>query len=134
MDWLQAQFPSSNVCWIAGFSFGSWIGMQLMMRRPEITGFISLSPPATTHDFTFLAPCPASGLIVQGSENEQVPAQRVQALVEKISKQKGVIIDVDMIEGANHFFSTHLDEAMASVASYLDRTDDGRNMPSDLQE
>ena len=20
MDWLQAQFPSSNVCWIAGFS------------------------------------------------------------------------------------------------------------------
>ena len=59
--------------------------------------------------------------------------QRVQALVEKISKQKGVIIDVDMIE-ANHFFSTHLDEAMASVASYLDCTDDGRNMPSDLQE
>jgi alpha/beta superfamily hydrolase len=58
----------------------------------------------------------------------------VRALVEKISKQKGVIIDVDMIEGANHFFSTHLDEAMASVASYLDRTDDGRNMPSDLQE
>ena len=56
MDWLQAQFPSSNVCWIAGFSFGSWIGMQLMMRRPEITGFISLSPPASTHDFTFLAP------------------------------------------------------------------------------
>ena len=44
------------------------------------------------------------------------------------------IIDVDMIEGANHFFSTHLDEAMASVASYLDRTDDGRNMPCNLEE
>ena len=134
MDWLQAQFPSSNVCWIAGFSFGSWIGMQLMMRRPEITGFISLSPPASTHDFTFLAPCPASGLIVQGSENEQVPAQRVQALVEKISKQKGVVIDVDMIDGANHFFSTHLDEAMVAVTRYLDRTDNGRDMPSDLPD
>ena len=81
--------------------------MQLMMRRPEITGFISLSPPATTHDFTFLAPCPASGLIVQGNENEQVPAQRVQALVEKISKQKGVIINIDLINGANHFFSAN---------------------------
>jgi alpha/beta superfamily hydrolase len=108
--------------------------MQLMMRRPEITGFISLSPPASTHDFTFLAPCPASGLIVQGSENEQVPAQRVQALVEKISKQKGVVIDVDMIDGSNHFFSTHLDEAMVAVTRYLDRTDDGRDMPSDLPD
>ncbi len=132
MDWLQAQFPASSVCWIAGFSFGAWIGMQLMMRRPEITGFISLSPPAGTHDFTFLAPCPASGLIVQGSANEQVPSARVETLVEKISKQKGVTIDVDLIDGANHFFSTHLDEAMDSVAGYLDRTNDGRNMPSSL--
>ena len=97
---------------------------------------MSLSPALVSFSisFTFLAPCPASGLIVQGSENEQVPAQRVQALVEKISKQKGVIIDIDLINGANHFFSTHLDEAMESVTRYLDRTDDGRNMPSDLKE
>ena len=38
MDWLQSQKPASSQCWIAGFSFGSWIGMQLMMRRPEIQG------------------------------------------------------------------------------------------------
>ena len=120
MDWLQSQFPASSNCWIAGFSFGSWIGMQLMMRRPEITGFISVSPPAATHDFAFLAPCPASGLIVQGGANEQVPPHRVSALVEKISKQKGVQIDVSVIEGANHFFSAHLDEAIASVNQYLD--------------
>ena len=53
--------------------------MQLMMRRPEITGFISLSPPASTHDFTFLA-LSASGLIIQGGDNELVPAVRVEAL------------------------------------------------------
>ena len=129
MDWLQSQHPGSNVCWIAGFSFGSWIGMQLMMRRPEITGFISLSPPAATHDFTFLAPCPASGLIIQGTQNEQVPHSRVEALVEKISKQKGISIDINLIDGANHFFSTHLDEAMASLDSYLTKTENGARMP-----
>jgi alpha/beta superfamily hydrolase len=122
------------VCWISGFSFGSWIAMQLMMRRPEITGFISLSPPASTHDFTFLAPCPASGLIIQGAENEAVPPSRVQLLVDKISKQKGVTIDIDTIDGANNFFSTHLDEAMQSVSAYLNRTDNGRNMPSSILE
>jgi len=120
MDWLQSQFPASSSCWIAGFSFGSWIGMQLMMRRPEITGFISVSPPAATHDFAFLAPCPASGLIVQGGANEQVTPERVDTLVEKISKQKGVKIDVSVIDGANHFFSAHLDEAMDSINQYLD--------------
>ena len=108
--------------------------MQLMMRRPEITGFISLSPPAATHDFTFLAPCPASGLIIQGAENETVPPSRVRALVDKISKQKGVTIDIDTIKGANNFFSTHLDEAMQSVANYLDRTDNGQNMPNSIPD
>ena len=65
-----------------------------------------------------------------GGANELVPATRVEALVEKISKQKGVTIDIDTIDGANHFFSTHLDEAMGCISAYLDRTDDGRKMPN----
>ena len=130
MDWLQSQNPASNQCWIAGFSFGAWIGMQLMMRRPEIQGFISATPPALTHDFSFLAPCPASGLIVHGEEDEQVPPDAIYNLVERLSIQKGVTIDIDTIDGANHFFSTHLDEAMSCISAYLDRTDDGRNMPN----
>ena len=120
MDWLQNQHPGSNECWISGFSFGSWIGMQLMMRRPEITGFISVSPPASTHDFTFLAPCPVSGLIVQGGQNTLVTNDRIVQLVDKISKQKGVTIDVAIIEEANQFFSAHLNEAMDEVAAYVD--------------
>ena len=121
MDWLQSQHPGSNECWIAGFSFGAWIGMQLMMRRPEITGFLAVSPPAVTHDFAFLAPCPASGLIVHGNQSEDVPIERVQMLVDKISKQKGVDIDIAEIEGANYFFSSHLDEAVSAIGSYLDK-------------
>ena len=130
MDWLQSQNPTSNTSWISGFSFGSWIGMQLMMRRPEITGFISISPPASTHDFSFLAPCPASGLIVQGKDNDLVPASRVENLVERISKQKGISIEISVIEGANHFFTSHLDEAMTSINNYLDKTNDGKSMPT----
>jgi alpha/beta superfamily hydrolase len=41
--------------------------MQLLMRRPEIEGFISIAPMANRYDFSFLAPCPSSGLIVHGS-------------------------------------------------------------------
>ena len=44
LDYLQSMNNNSKHCWVAGFSFGAWIGMQLLMRRPEITGFISVSP------------------------------------------------------------------------------------------
>jgi len=120
MDWLQAQNPASSQCWIAGFSFGSWIGMQLMMRRPEIQGFIAVTPPATTHDFTFLAPCPASGLIVHGERDTAVPPETVHKLVDKLSIQKGVEIKVDIVPDANHFFTDHLDPVIEHVSDYLD--------------
>ena len=69
LDWLQANNPTATQCWVAGYSFGAYIGMQLLMRRPETDGFISVSPPANMYDFSFLAPCPASGLFLHGEHH-----------------------------------------------------------------
>ena len=52
--------------------------MQLLMRRPEIEGFISIAPPANLYDFSFLAPCPSSGLIIHGDKDAVVPHKDVQ--------------------------------------------------------
>ena len=73
LDWMQQHNPNSRGCWVAGFSFGAWIGMQLLMRRPEIQGFLSVALPANMYDFSFLAPCPSSGLIVHGGADALVP-------------------------------------------------------------
>jgi hypothetical protein len=43
--------------------------MQLLMRRPEIEGFVAIAAPANRFDFSFLAPCPRSGLFIQGCCN-----------------------------------------------------------------
>lgn len=59
LDWMQMVNPNASGLWIAGYSFGAFVGMQLLMRRPEITGWISIAPPAAHYDFGFLAPCPA---------------------------------------------------------------------------
>ncbi len=53
IDWFQTFRPNARSFWVAGFSFGAWIGMQLLMRRPEIRGFISIAPPANLYDFSF---------------------------------------------------------------------------------
>jgi alpha/beta superfamily hydrolase len=119
LDWLQTYNPNAAQCWIAGFSFGAWIGMQLLMRRPEIAGFVSVAPPANMFDFTFLAPCPSSGLVVLGSADEIVTQEAVQKLVDKLSSQRDIDIEYKVVAGANHFFQNKIEDLDRQVDRYL---------------
>ncbi len=119
LDWMQAINKEATSCWIAGVSFGAWISMQLLMRRPELQGFISVAPPANLYDFSFLAPCPSSGLIVNGEIDRVVPAADVQTLVEKLKTQKGIDIGHVVVPNANHFFENRIEDLMAVIDGYL---------------
>ncbi len=119
LDWLQSVNPNAQGCWVAGFSFGAWIGMQLLMRRPEIEGFVSVAPPANIYDFSFLAPCPASGLVVQGAADDLVPEPAVRKLVDKLSNQRDIEITYKIIENANHFFGNEMEQLTATVEDYV---------------
>jgi hypothetical protein len=119
LDWLQSYNPNASACWIGGFSFGAWIGMQLLMRRPEIDGFVSVAPPANMYDFSFLAPCPSSGLIVHGDEDPLVPIEAVQKLIDKLMHQRDIKITYKLVKGADHFFADHLTELDEAIQSYV---------------
>ena len=121
LDWLQATNPQASQFWVAGYSFGAYIGMQLLMRRPETDGFISVSPPTNMYDFSFLAPCPASGLMLHGGADTVTPPQEVEKVVSKLRTQKGIVIDYDVVDGASHFWTEHLPEVESRVGAYLDR-------------
>jgi alpha/beta superfamily hydrolase len=111
----------ASTCWIAGVSFGAWIAMQLLMRRPELDGFISVAPPANLYDFTFLAPCPSSGLMVNGAKDRVVPTESVRGLVDRLKTQKGIVIGHQTVPDANHFFEGRMDGLMEVVDAYLDK-------------
>ena len=119
LDWLQSTNPDAKSCWIAGYSFGAWIGMQLLMRRPEIDCFISVAPPANSYDFGFLAPCPSSGLIVGAEKDEVVPLADIQKLVARLSLQKGITVEARTVKAANHFFHDALDRLAVEVDKYV---------------
>jgi uncharacterized protein len=119
LDWLQTYNANASACWVAGFSFGAWIGMQLLMRRPEIDAFISVAPPANNFDFGFLAPCPASGLIIQGDQDQLVTAEAVQRLVTRLAHQRDIHIAHRVIPGADHFFQHHLEPLAATIEEYI---------------
>ncbi len=121
LDWMQNINGSASGCWIAGYSFGAWVGMQLLMRRPEIDGFIAISPPAGNLDFSFLAPCPASGLILHGQRDDVVPAEAAEKLAKKLTQQKNITVEYRAIAGADHFFADHMPALAKAVDDYLDR-------------
>ena len=89
----RSSSPDARACWIVGFSFGTWIAMQLLMRRPEIDGFVCVAPPANIYDFSFLAPCPSSGLMVNGEKDRVVPSASVAELAAKTKTQRGIKIE-----------------------------------------
>lgn len=133
LDWLQLKNPNATSFWMGGFSFGSWIGLQLLMRRPEIEGFVSVSPPVSKYDFSFLSPCPASGLIVQGDHDSIVDEQSVSQLADRLSKQKGTNIEYHVIGGADHFFRDNLTELNSTMDEYILKRRDEANRPKEVK-
>jgi alpha/beta superfamily hydrolase len=123
LDWLQTYNPNAGASWIGGFSFGAWVGMQLLMRRPEIDAFISVSPPANLFDFSFLAPCPASGMVVHGDRDPIVPGEAVQRLVNKLMHQRDIKIDYRVVPGADHFFANEQEALDKIVDEYIANAD-----------
>ncbi|MDX1974904.1 MAG: alpha/beta hydrolase [Rickettsiales bacterium] len=117
LDWLQTQNPDASTCWVAGFSFGAWISMQLLMRRPEIEGFVSVSPPANLYDFSFLSPCPSAGLVTQGDKDDVVNEELVSKLASKLGSQ----VEYQVIQGADHYYRGCEEEMGNLINDYIVR-------------
>ena len=119
LDWLERENFDNSQCWVSGFSFGSLIAMQLLMRRPEINRFIAISPQPNVYDFSFLSPCPTSGLMIYGKKDELVPLSDITELNNKLSAQKGIKVDFESENDANHFFSKTEDVLVKSLDKYI---------------
>ena len=119
LDWIEKENSGFSQCWVAGFSFGALICMQLIMRRPEVNKFIAISPQPNVYDFTFLAPCPISGTVIYGKNDELVQLDSILNLKKRLSLQKNIEVKFEMIPNANHFYKGKELELSKSVESYI---------------
>jgi alpha/beta superfamily hydrolase len=120
LDWLQKNHSRNKHLWVIGFSFGSWISMQLLMRRPEIKHFVVVSPQTDRLDFGFLIPCPAPGIIIHGEKDRMTPEKNVTAFAEKLNAQKKNSIHYTVIPEANHNYSGMSELVSEEVSNYVD--------------
>jgi len=119
LDWIERENPGYSQCWVSGFSFGALICMQLIMRRPEVNKFITISPQPNLYDFTFLSPCPISGIILFGKNDELVQLDSILNLKKRLSMQKNIDIKFEQIQNANHFFKNKEKELSAAIDRYI---------------
>ena len=119
LDWIEKENFDNSQCWISGFSFGTLIAMQLLMRRPEINRFICISPQPNVYDYSFLSPCPTSGLMVYGKKDELVSFEHIDAFNEKLSNQRGIKVNFQGVEDANHFFTSKEKSLSNVIDNYI---------------
>lgn len=118
--WLCAECPPARAKWVAGFSFGSWIGLQLLAKAGGFDGFVAVAPPANNLDFSFVTGWRTSGLIVHGTADQLVPEAAVKDLASRPCAP-GVTVDYAPVAGASHFFDPGQEELVRVVAGYVRR-------------
>ena len=119
LDWIEKENPGYSQCWVSGFSFGALICMQLIMRRPEVNKFITISPQPNLYDFTFLSPCPISGIMISGKNDELVDIDSILNLKKRLSIQKNIEVKFETVSNANHFFKNREKELFAVIDHYI---------------
>ena len=119
LDWIEKENPGYNQCWVSGFSFGALICMQLIMRRPEVNKFVAISPQPNLYDFTFLSPCPISGMVLYGKNDELVEVGSIQNLKKRLGLQKNIEVKFNSVANANHFFKGKEKELSSSITNYI---------------
>ncbi len=119
LDWIERENAGYSQCWVSGFSFGALICMQLIMRRPEVNKFVTISPQPNLYDFTFLSPCPISGTIIHGKNDELVETDSIQDLKKRLSMQKNIDVKFETIPSANHFYKNKEKDLSEVIDKYI---------------
>jgi uncharacterized protein len=114
LDFLAAQFPGISLL-LAGFSFGSVVGLRVGCRDGRVSDLIGIGIPVNSSDFSFLADCPKPKLFVHGAEDKFGARKKVEESVAALpGKNKLVVVD-----HADHFFAGHLDEFNSAITAWL---------------
>jgi alpha/beta superfamily hydrolase len=115
IDFMAGEFPSKPIL-LAGFSFGSWVGLRVGCADPRVTRLIGLGVPANKSNLEYLHECAKPKLIVQGGNDEFGSRESVETLYAQMPEPKKLVF----VDGVDHFFVGKLPEAGAAIDAWLD--------------
>jgi alpha/beta superfamily hydrolase len=117
LDYLSENYPSQEIT-LAGFSFGSRVGLEVGIADSRVARLIGLGVPLSMYDVTFLHRCHKPILFVQGEHDEFGNVEELRALVELLPADAQAKLVV--VPGAGHFFEGHLDDMKRAIIEWID--------------
>lgn len=114
LDYLAQYYPGVPLL-VGGFSFGSWVGLQVGCADSRVQELIGLGIPVNSSDFSYLASCTKPKLIVHGTNDQYGAWEKVEA----VAALAGGETRIFFVHGADHFFSGYLDQLNQTITSWL---------------
>jgi hypothetical protein len=122
LDFLESEYPGVPQL-LAGFSFGSWVGLRVGCGDPRVTHLIGLGLPVSDlvgeRGFSYLDSCEKPKLLVCGEFDQYGPPDKLNATVAQFSPRARELSTVAFIRGADHFFTGHLAELDSVIAEWI---------------
>jgi alpha/beta superfamily hydrolase len=121
LDYFASEYPGTPLL-LAGFSFGSWVGLRAGCKDLRVADLIGLGLPVgnlANEEFSYLEACDKPKLLVSGELDAYGPPEKLKALVEKFSPHAKKWNSVVIIPGADHFFAGHLPEVDRAISSWM---------------
>jgi hypothetical protein len=118
LDYLAAEFPGRPIL-LAGFSFGSWVGLRVGCEDARVKELIGLGIPVNNSDLSYLQTCAKPKLFIQGGNDEFGARATVEALYATLPEPKHLVV----VEGADHFFAGKLDQVAAAIKDWVAERD-----------
>lgn len=112
LNWINERYSEGKILWLFSFFSACWVGLQVVMRRPEISDYILFSPPAKVKDFNFIVPCSSIGLIVY----EANLPNAVEEIIEKLLNKSESHVETMAFDNMN----IEKNENIGPMLNYLD--------------
>lgn len=129
----------SNIkLFFVGYSFGSLIALNMLLRRPEAFGVVLISPALTFYDYLWVTPCKNNGAIIYGSQDNTMKIDPSASGFTKddlirnfanLCKINKIEMDVSVIFGADHYFSGRTSEMTKECLKYIEKFSAMNNFP-----
>ncbi len=116
LGWMAEALGPSPV-FLAGYSFGAWVGSRAVSQGTRVCGLAAVAPPLALYPMAELAGLGLPRLVVAGGRDAYCPPDRLEAWLARASGR----IDVTRIPAADHFFAGMEDEVGGAVAGFFRR-------------
>jgi alpha/beta superfamily hydrolase len=118
LDFLATEFPGIPLL-LAGFSFGSWVGLRVGCADQRVRELIGLGTPVNSSDLSYLRHCDKPKLFVHGAIDEHGDVGKLEQLVESLPGENRLVV----VAGAEHFFAGKLDQVDAAIRAWVTQRD-----------